>query len=152
MATEIERKFLVTGTAWTSKPYSYYRQGYLNRDKNRTVRIRVADKQAFITIKGLTVGAKRAEYEYPIPLSDGEAMLKLCEPPLIEKKRRIVEYSGLKWEIDEFLGDNAGLVIAEVELTSQSQQIDLPDWIGQEVTDDPRYFNSNLTIAPYTTW
>lgn len=152
MATEIERKFLVTGSAWKSAEPTYYCQGYLNRDKHRTVRVRVAGECGLITIKGLTTGASRPEFEYPIPLADAKAMLDLCDGPLVEKNRRIVEHAGLKWEVDEFLGDNKGLVIAEIELDSEDQEITLPPWAGAEVTDDPRYYNANLSKTPYSQW
>ena len=118
MAIEIERKFLVQGDAWRSAPAVYYSQGYLNRDKSRTVRVRIAGEAAFLTIKGITQGASRAEFEYPIPLADAYQLLALCELPLIEKYRREIPYQGLLWEVDEFLGDNAGLVVAELELGS----------------------------------
>jgi CYTH domain-containing protein len=152
MATEIERKFLVTGTAWKQSPYTLLSQGYLNRAKERTVRIRVAGNQAFITVKGVTTGASRQEFEYEIPVFDAQQMLLLGERPIIEKRRYILEYEGLAWEIDEFLGDNQGLVIAEVELESEAQPFKRPAWLGLEVTDDHRYFNSSLTINPYGTW
>ncbi len=152
MATEIERKFLVTGNDWKSAPPTYYCQGYLNRDRSRTVRIRIAGDQAFLTVKGLTTGASRPEFEYSIPVEDAEAMLKFCEQPLIEKNRRIVPHAGMNWEVDEFLGLNAGLVIAEIELVSEDQAIELPSWIGREVTEDNRYYNSNLSLHPFSSW
>jgi adenylate cyclase len=152
MAVEIERKFLVIGTQWRDIKPARYCQGYLNRDKNRTVRIRLAGDRGFITIKGKSTGASRPEFEYPIPCEDARQLLAMCDGPLIEKNRRIIEFAGMKWEIDEFLGDNAGLIIAEVELQSEDQSIEIPDWIGKEVTDDPRYFNSNLSKHPFTTW
>ncbi len=152
MATEIERKFLVTGTQWLEAEPAYYCQGYLNRDRKRTVRIRVAGDTGFLTVKGETTGMSREEFEYPIPLSDAKAMLQLCEQSLIEKNRRIVEHGGMNWEVDEFLGENEGLVVAEIELTSESQEFDLPQWVGEEVTDDPRYFNSKLSSHPFTQW
>src|SRR6516162_11538611 len=138
MAREIERKFLVKGDAWRSLAKgTTYRQGYLNSTKERTVRVRTADKQAFLTIKGLTVGATRAEYEYEIPFDEGKAMLDtLAEKPLIEKKRYKIHVGGLTWEVDEFLGDNAGLIVAEVELRSEDQAFDRPSWLGEEVTGD----------------
>jgi CYTH domain-containing protein len=117
------------------------------------VRIRTIDTKAFLTIKGITVGATRSEYEYEIPLADCTAMLDaLAERPIIEKKRYKIPHGGMTWEVDEFFGDNAGLVVAEVELTSEDQTFEKPDWIGQEVTGDPRYFNSNLIKHPYTKW
>lgn len=153
MATEIERKFLTTNEDWRQGKPTYYCQGYLNRDQNRTVRVRVAGGKAMLTVKGLSTGMTRAEFEYDIPVADAEAMLKLCEQPLIEKNRWLVAGAdGLTWEIDEFLGENQGLVVAEVELESEEQSVELPSWIGEEVTDDPRYFNSRLSIEPFTTW
>ncbi|NND99564.1 MAG: CYTH domain-containing protein [Pirellulaceae bacterium] len=152
MATEIERKFLVTGTAWQSSTPTYYCQGYLNRDKDRTVRVRIAGDQGVLTVKGLTTGASRPEFEYLIPLEDAKEMLALCDGPIVEKNRRVFRHAELDWEIDEFLGMNQGLVVAEVELESEQQQIELPDWVGDEVTDDPRYFNSNLSNKPYQDW
>jgi adenylate cyclase len=154
MAKEIERKFLVEGDAWrTLAKGTLYRQGYLNSDKNRTVRIRTADARAFLTIKGITVGATRSEYEYEIPFQEGEEMLDaIAEKPLIEKWRYKVRSAKLTWEVDEFLGDNAGLIIAEVELASEDQVLEKPSWAGDEVTEDPRYFNANLVKNPFTRW
>ena len=152
MATEIERKFLVTGNQWRQTDGIQYCQGYLNRDKGRTVRVRVAGEQGFLTIKGVTTGASRAEFEYEIPLADAEELLKLCDGPIIRKVRRLVVYEGFTWEVDEFLGENAGLVIAEIELESEDQQFERPEWVGEEVTDDPRYYNSNLSVNPYGRW
>jgi adenylate cyclase len=154
MGKEIERKFLVKGAGWRALAEgTTYRQGYLNSAKERTVRIRTINDRAFLTVKGLTVGATRAEYEYEIPLADCNAMLDaLAEKPIIEKKRYKVPFEGLTWEIDEFFGDNAGLIVAEVELESEGQAFRKPEWVGEEVTADPRYFNSNLIKHPYTRW
>jgi adenylate cyclase len=154
MGIEIERKFLLQGDAWRPlAPGTRYRQGYLNSAKERTVRIRTAGDAAFLTIKGIAVGATRAEYEYAIPLADGNEMLDtLAEKPLIEKMRYRIERGDVTWEIDEFLGENQGLVVAEVELRSEDQPFDKPDWVGDEVTGDPRYFNSSLVAHPYTLW
>jgi len=152
MATEIERKFLVTGNDWKSVSPTYYCQGYLSRDKNRTVRVRIAGESGVLTIKGLTTGASRAEFEYSIPVSDAKALQQLCDKPLVEKNRRVLDYAGMTWEVDEFLGENTGLVIAEVELDSEDQQIELPPWVGSEVTDDSRYYNSNLSATPFNLW
>lgn len=154
MATEIERKYLVRGDAWrgaaTSSPF---RQGYLSTVKERTVRVRVVDETATLTIKGITVGAARTEFEYPIPLADAQLMLdELCERPIIEKTRHVVAFGGLTWEIDEFGGANAGLIVAEVELDAEDQDVALPGWVGDEVTHDPRYFNANLIAHPYREW
>jgi adenylate cyclase len=154
MGKEIERKFLVKGDAWRDQAKgTSYRQGYLNSIKERTVRIRTINDRAFLTVKGLTVGATRAEYEYEIPLADCNAMLDaLAEKPIIEKTRYKVPFAGLTWEIDEFSGDNAGLIVAEVELESEGQAFRKPEWAGEEVTADPRYFNSNLIKHPSTRW
>ncbi|WP_036301968.1 CYTH domain-containing protein [Methylotenera sp. L2L1] len=152
MALEIERKFLVIGNEWQLAAGVKFSQGYLNRDKNRTVRVRVAGEQGFLTIKGATHGATRTEFEYEIPLADAESLLDLCERPIIQKIRRICDYKGFKWEVDEFQGENSGLVVAEIELQSETQSFEKPSWIGKEVTDDPRYYNSNLAQHPYTTW
>jgi adenylate cyclase len=152
MGVEIERKFLVHGTAWKQSEGVPYRQGYLNRDKHRTVRVRVAGNDAFLTIKGVSVGATRAEFEYPIPLADAQSLLALCDGPVIDKVRYVLQHAGTTWEVDEFAGDNAGLVVAEVELTHEDQVFDRPDWLGEEVTQDARYFNSSLASHPYGQW
>jgi len=154
VAKEIERKFLIKGEAWRALAEgTMYRQGYLNSAKERTVRVRTVGDKAFLTIKGITVGATRAEYEYEIPFADCNALLDdLAEKPLIEKKRYKIRQGEFTWEIDEFFGDNQGLIVAEIELTSEDQQFGKPDWIGEEVTGDPRYFNSNLIKHPFTRW
>lgn len=152
MATEIERKFLVTSNDWRTPHGERICQGYLNRDKERTVRIRLRGPDAFITIKGISVGARRAEFEYAIPLADAKPLLALCEKPLIDKTRHTVEHAGSTWEIDEFHGDNAGLVVAEIELNSEDQPFERPPWLGAEVTHDPRYFNAQLAAHPYCEW
>lgn len=152
MATEIERKFLVKGTPWRQGAGTRYSQGYLSREKERTVRVRVAGEKAFLTIKGLSRGASRAEFEYGIPVADAEQLLKLCDGPIIEKNRYVIEHAGATWEVDEFLGDNAGLVVAEIELQSEDQQFERPSWVGAEVTHEQRYFNSSLVTHPYAKW
>jgi adenylate cyclase len=154
MAKEIERKFLVRGNTWRGQDGGKrYRQGYLSTVKERTVRVRTTGDKGFITIKGESVGATRSEYEYEIPLADANEMLdRLCERPLIEKTRYRVSHEGLAWEIDEFEGDNRGLIMAEVEIKNETQSIKLPGWIGQEVTGDPRYFNANLVANPFSQW
>jgi CYTH domain-containing protein len=152
MGIEIERKFLVNTNSWRQSPGEQIAQGYLNRDKQRTVRIRIAGSHAFLTIKGQSIGAIRTEYEYPIPVDDAQQLLALCQGPIIQKVRHLVHFEGFTWEVDEFLGDNAGLVIAEIELESEGQHFHKPDWVGQEVTHDPRYFNSALSEKPYSTW
>ena len=154
MGKEIERKYLVKGEAWrVLAEGAYYRQGYLNSDKERTVRVRSTGDKAYITVKGLTVGATRSEYEYEIPVADGNAMLDaLAERPIIEKKRYKIPHRGVTIEVDEFLGENAGLVVAEVELKSADQVFDAPAWLGEEVTGDPKYYNVNLIRHPYSKW
>lgn len=154
MAKEIERKFLVTGDPWrTAASQVTYRQGYLSSHPDRTVRVRTDGRKAKLTIKGLTRGATRDEFEYDVPLADAEAMLdRLCERPLIEKTRYLVPHDGRTWEIDVFEGENLGLVVAEVELDSEHQSVTLPPWVGREVTDDPRYFNANLIKNPFKNW
>lgn len=152
MGVEIERKFLVTSDAWKTDTGVMYCQGYLNRDRNRTVRIRIAGPKAFLTIKGIPEGISRAEFEYEVPVEDAMQLLKLCDGPLVEKIRHIVHFGGMDWEVDEFLGANLGLVVAELELGDPAQKFDRPDWLGEEVTDDLRYFNSNLAMHPFRTW
>ena len=154
MAVEIERKFLVQGDGWRGlAPGKHYRQGYLSTDADRTVRVRVIEDRGYLTIKGATVNATRAEYEYAIPVEDAHAMLDtLCERPLVEKTRYRIEHQGMVWEVDEFAGENAGLLLAEVELDSEDQVIALPDWAGEEVTGELRYYNSNLIANPFSQW
>ena len=154
MGIEIERKFLLTSTSWKQlAPGTSYRQGYLNSTKERTVRVRTIDDKGFLTIKGLSVGATRVEYEYEIPVADAERLLDdLCEKPLIEKNRYKITHAGFVWEVDEFFGENMGLIVAEIELESEDQSFEKPEWVGEEVTGDPRYFNSSLIKEPYTQW
>ncbi len=152
MAIEIERKFLVIGEEWRAAPAVYFCQGYLNRSKERTVRVRVAGELGYLTIKGATTGASRAEFEYEIPLEDAKQLLGLCDGPLIEKYRRKINHENMLWEVDEFLGENQGLVVAEIELESESQAFIKPDWVGVEVTADARYYNSNLSVQPFQKW
>ena len=152
MAKEIERKFLVKEETWRQAKGTQYRQGYLNSAKERIVRVRTIDDKGYLTIKGLTVGASRMEFEYEIPRQDAETLLDICEKPLIEKNRYKVAHGGFVWEVDEFFGENQGLIVAEIELESEDQYFSKPDWVGKEVTGDPRYFNSNLIKNPYTTW
>ena len=152
MATEIERKFLVRGDAWRQQSPTRICQGYLNRDKERTVRVRIAGNKAFLTIKGASKGATRSEFEYEIPLADAQQLLALCDGPVLDKNRHVLVHAGTTWEVDEFLGANAGLVVAEVELEREDQPFERPAWLGEEVTEDPRYYNSNLAAKPYSTW
>jgi CYTH domain-containing protein len=155
MAEEIERKFLIREDRWRPPPESgtRIRQGYLSTGPERVVRVRLAGDAAYLTIKGPTVGVRRLEFEYPIPPADAEVMLdRLCLSPLIAKTRYRVPWQGRIWEVDVFEGDNAGLTIAEVELPSVEAALVLPPWVGREVSDDPRYFNSNLAVRPYRLW
>lgn len=152
MGIEIERKFLVVNDEWRSATPVYFCQGYLNRGKGRTVRVRVAGEQGFLTIKGATSGISRSEFEYEIPLADAKQLFALCDGPLIEKYRRKITHEGMLWEVDEFLGDNQGLVVAEIELESENQQFTKPNWLGVEVTQDNRYYNSALSLNPYNSW
>jgi len=153
MGDEIERKFLVTGDAWREGVRgTRYTQGYLSRESERIVRVRRAGEKAFVTIKGEVRGISRKEFEYPVPLADAEEMLKLCVGSVIDKTRTVVEYHGKRWEVDEFHGDNEGLIVAELELKSEDEAFDLPPWVGQEVSDDARYFNSNLSEHPFKEW
>jgi adenylate cyclase len=154
MGIEIERKFLVTGGAWRAQASAQTRfsQGYLSRDPARTVRVRIAGEQAFLTIKGATHGATRAEFEYAVPLADAQALLSLCDGPVVEKIRHLCPHEGMTWEVDEFLGANAGLVVAEIELQSESQPFAMPAWLGTEVTGDGRYVNANLAVKPFSSW
>ncbi len=150
MAVEVERKFLVTSDDWRAGAKGdRFSQGYLAIGDDSTVRIRLAGDKAFITVKGPTTGMSRPEFEYAIPVDDARTMLRdLCVQPLIEKTRYDVPFGGKLWSVDEFDGENAGLVVAEVELAHPEEQVPLPPWVGEEVTDDPRYRNSALVSAP----
>jgi adenylate cyclase len=154
MAKEIERKFLVKGDAWKKAAKGIaYRQGYLSSVKERIVRVRTEEKKGFLTIKGITKEVSRSEFEYEISVVDANIMLdEICEKPLIEKKRYKIAVGVLVFEVDEFFGENEGLIVAEVELKDERQKVDLPDWIGAEVSGDPRYFNSNLIRHPFKKW
>jgi len=154
MGYEIERKFLVVGKQWKKDGLGIlYRQGYLSTQKERTVRVRRIEDSAFLTVKGINIGIRRLEFEYEIPLCDAETMLnELCKQPIIEKYRYRITYKGFIWEVDEFLGENAGLVIAEIELDNEEQSFERPPWIDKEVSRDARYFNSALSTHPYRSW
>ena len=155
MGKEIERKFLVNGDKYReNSSKTYYKQGYLSVDKERTVRIRIAGNRGFITIKGKTTGCSRQEYEYEIPVTEAEEILdNLCLKPIIEKYRyRYIDADNIIWEIDEFMGENAGLTVAEIELPTEDSLFTKPDWIGQGVTDDARFYNSNLIRNPFKRW
>jgi len=154
MGVEIERKFLPSGDGWRQlgEPV-LLRQGYLCSDPERTVRVRIEGETGALTIKSKGSGVRRGEWEYPIPLPEAQELLDtLCERPLVEKYRRRIEHAGFTWEVDEFLGENAGLVVAEIELPSEDTMFDRPDWIGQEVSGDKRYYNSSLIRFPYSQW
>ena len=155
MGKEIERKFLVEGDGWRGSANGlFYRQGYLNSAKDRIVRVRaIGADRAYLTVKGPASGAVRDEFEYEIPRADADYMLDgLAEKPLIEKTRFKIPCGDFIWEIDEFAGDNAGLVLAEIELQSEGQSFPKPSWLGLEVTGDPRYFNSSLIKNPFKNW
>ncbi len=155
MGYEIERKFLVADPAWrqAAGPGEAMRQGYLAGGTWGSVRVRLAGDEAQLNIKGATVGAVRREFEYPIPAADATLLLdELCRGPLIEKTRYHVHHAGHLWEIDVFAGDNAGLVVAEIELANAEEAFATPAWLGAEVTDDPRYYNVSLVEHPFCRW
>ncbi len=155
MATEIERKFLLVDDSWRqqAQPGTRYTQGYLGAIDRASVRVRIAGDKAALNIKSATLGIQRSEYEYPIPPADAREMLEqLCTGPLIDKTRYLVVHAGHTWEIDEFHGDNAGLIVAELELGSADEAFARPAWLGAEVSEDPRYYNVNLVRHPYSRW
>lgn len=154
MSREIERKFLVTGAGWKPPaPGVLFRQGYLSTEKTRTVRVRLEGDRGVLTVKGLTRDVTRLEFEYAIPAADAARMLDdLCQRPLIEKTRYRIAAGRHTWEVDEFHGENDGLIVAEIELATADETFDRPSWIGSEVSDDPRYFNANLVAHPYRSW
>ena len=155
MAIEIERKFLVENNDWRKAVITeaFYRQGYLANSEGASVRVRVANGKGYLNIKSMTLGIQRQEFEYVIPLAEAEEMLDgLCVGPLIEKVRYLVEHRGHTWEVDVFAGDNEGLIVAEIELKSEDEAFELPDWAGKEVSDDRRYYNVCLVQHPYKEW
>lgn len=153
MPTEIERKFLVRDDSWRAGATGVrIAQGYLSRDADRTVRVRIAGDRAWMTVKGRSHGISRLEFEYEIPLCDARELLEICLPSVIDKTRYKIAQTGHVWEVDVFHGDNEGLIVAEVELADDSILPDLPCWIGEEVSSDGRYFNSNLAVLPYVNW
>ncbi len=155
MGLEIERKFLVDHEKWRQvvKPAgTNFRQGYLLNDDKRTIRIRVTGEQGFITIKGATSGITRREYEYKIPVKEGIELLDAFAVSEVEKTRYRIEFAGKIWEVDEFAGDNAGLIMAEIELDNETETFAIPPWVTLEVSDDARYYNSNLSINPFKKW
>ena len=153
MALEIERKFLLSGDGWRAGALPVrIIQGYLSRDPDRTVRVRRRGDEAFLTIKGRTEGVTRTEIELTIPPDQADELFALCLRPLIDKTRHLVEFAGSTWEIDEFHGENEGLIVAEIERPSEEAPFATPPWLGQEVSHDYRYTNSHLSANPYTTW
>lgn len=153
MGVEIERKFLVCSDAWQPAPRKIrVRQAYLAITETNNIRVRLSDEAAWLTIKGKAIAGARPEFEYDIPLADAEELVGLSPFPVIEKTRHFVEHAGLTWEIDVFAGANQGLVLAEVELEDIQQPVEIPDWIGEEVTGDIRYHNAHLCRYPYRTW
>ena len=154
MGKEIERKFLVQNSSYRDLgTSSLFKQGYICNTPGKVVRVRVADDKGFITIKGAMTGITRLEYEYEIPLNDANELLAhFCEAGIIEKARYLVDHRGYTWEIDEFLGDNDGLIVAEIELGDEQETFPKPAWLGDEVTDDPRYLNSSLAKKPFKQW
>jgi len=155
MALEIEHKFLVANDTWRSQVQksSLFKQGYLTRDGHCSIRVRLAEGQAWLNIKSATPGTTRLEYDFGIPYQEADALLEtLCTKPLIEKTRHYVTYGAHTWEIDEFHGANAGLIVAEIELQSEGEAFERPPWLGVEVTDDLRYYNNQLALNPYCNW
>jgi len=154
MAKEIERKFLLRSEDWRGlAPGKAYVQGYLAGSEDCSVRVRIVEDAATLTIKSATIGAVCNEFEYEIPLADARQILStLARKPLIEKTRYVIEYKGFCWEVDEFHGRNQGLTVAEIELEREAQAFEKPAWIGEEVTGDPRYYNANLARTPYDEW
>ncbi len=155
MGTEIERKFLVRDQSWRAAAHASENivQGYIANTGRASIRVRVSGEQASLNLKSMTLGVSRAEFDYPIPVADAQDMLhSLCLQPLIEKTRHHIRFGELLWEIDEFRGANAGLVVAELELNHPDQPFPSPPWLGQEVSDDPRYYNVCLLDHPYCNW
>ncbi|MGY1408732.1 MULTISPECIES: CYTH domain-containing protein [unclassified Luteimonas] len=161
MPIEIERKFLVTGDGWRAAAHDVLpmAQGYINDlgamddgGQKASVRVRIQGKEAFLNLKSRELGSTRQEFDYPIPLDDARALLALCVGGVIDKLRHLVSHEGHLWEVDEFLGDNAGLVVAEIELSSADEHFALPPWAGREVTDTSRYYNLALASHPYARW
>lgn len=156
MSLEIERKFLVKDNSFIQKSYqkNHIKQGFLNSNKNRVVRVRILDDTSFLTIKGMTKsnGTTRYEWEKEISLKEGKELILLCEKHIIEKHRYLVKNNNHTFEVDVFLGDNAGLVIAEIELNFEDEKFEKPDWLGEEVTGQEKYYNSNLSKTPYDKW
>jgi len=155
MGIEIERKFLVNKEKWQQvikEKRSLYRQGYIVSDPEKTIRVRLTDKEAFLTIKGPSVGIARSEFEYSILVEDAQQLLDGFCGSVVSKIRYFITHDNKLWEVDEFLGDNEGLMVAEIELDDENESFSLPDWVGREVTSEKKYSNSNLAKRPYKTW
>ena len=155
MAIEIEHKFLLANNTWRQQVHSsvIFRQGYLSSQSTSSIRVRISDDAAWLNIKSATIGTQRHEYEYEIPLQDANEILDtLCSKPVIEKTRHYIHNEGNTWEIDEFYGENEGLIVAEIELSEKNESFVKPEWLGEEVTQDIRYYNNNLAVNPYSTW
>lgn len=154
MAFEIERKFLVRDNSWKDLPRESVEilQGYICSDTKRAVRVRTAGERAWISVKSAITDVRRAEFEYPIPLADARELLKICPLPPLEKVRHKIFHAGKLWEIDEFTGANSGLILAEIELRSEAEEFEIPAWVGEEVTHDPRYLSVCLYEKPFSTW
>ncbi|RLJ72060.1 CYTH domain-containing protein [Pedobacter alluvionis] len=155
MGKEIERKFLIDHHKWDNlnKPEGkLFRQGYLLTDKDKTIRVRATKTKGFLTIKGQTIGATRLEYEYEIPVTEATELLDNFAVSELSKTRYEIKFNDKLWEVDVFSGDNLGLIVAEIELESEEENFDLPDWIGKEVTEEEKYYNSNLTVKPFKDW
>lgn len=155
MPLEIEKKYLVNKEKWNETDKTkgqFFRQGYLLADPNKTIRVRVTDTKSYLTIKGLSVGATRPEFEYEIPKDEAEQLLDMFAISDLTKIRYKVLFNDKLWEVDEFLGDNLGLIVAEIELQSKNETFDLPNWAENEVTGEAKYYNSNLSILPYKKW
>ena len=153
MSKEIERKFLVKKNLFEiTGEGQYIAQGYLSSTPERTVRVRIKNHKGYLTVKGKNKGISRSEFEYEIPEVDAEELLELCEQSIIIKRRHIVKFKKSTWEVDIFEGDNEGLIVAEIELKSEEEIFDKPEWIGEEVSFDTRYYNSNLSKNPYKSW
>ncbi len=155
MGKEIERKFLVDHDKWNllAKPIGrLLRQGYLLTDPEKTIRVRQTANKGYLTIKGKNIGASRLEYEYEIPVEEAEELLAQFAVSELSKTRYVIAFAGKNWEVDEFSGDNAGLIVAEIELNDEDEAFEIPDWITKEVTSEEKYYNSNLTLVPYKNW
>lgn len=154
MGLEIEKKFLIKNDNWKEivLEQKEISQGYLSASPNRTVRVRIMGKVGFLTIKSKSKGSVRSEFEYEIPLDDAKELMELCEKPILAKTRHWVKHENHTWEIDVFEKENKGLVVAEIELTREDESFLIPDWIGKEVTEETKYYNSQLIENPYSNW